>query len=210
MKICSFQNCRNKHDSHGFCANHARQYRKYGHPLTKEEISKQRSEISSRLKNNLGKTWTIAADKRHKGVRRNTGRTHFKTGMTAWNKDTKGLMVSWNKGKKLPYDVWNKGKTLDSPVWNKGKHMPTITGEKNHNWKGDDVSYRALHRWVEGRLGKSDICNHCGTSGLTGRKIHWSNVSGNYLRDITDWQRLCAKCHKAYDTGKLTLAQIGG
>jgi hypothetical protein len=33
-----------------------------------------------------------------------------------------------------------------------------------------------------------------------GHKIHWSNKSGKYLRDISDWRRLCVKCHKFFDT----------
>jgi len=34
---------------------------------------------------------------------------------------------------------------------------------------------------------------------LTGKKIHWANKSGEYLRDKDDWIRLCCKCHKKYD-----------
>jgi len=26
--------------------------------------------------------------------------------------------------------------------------------------------------------------------------IHWHNISGEYKRDVSDWIRLCAKCHK--------------
>lgn len=66
-------------------------------------------------------------------------------------------------------------------------------------WKGSAVGYRALHRWVELYLGKPDKCNSCGQTGLSGKKIHWSNKSGEYRRDLGDWQRLCAKCHREYD-----------
>lgn len=72
-------------------------------------------------------------------------------------------------------------------------------GVDHFAWKGDKVSYRALHKWVERYLGKPGICSGCGANGLSGRAIHWSNVSGEYHRDLSDWQRLCAKCHKAYD-----------
>lgn len=67
------------------------------------------------------------------------------------------------------------------------------------NWKGDDVGYDALHRWVSNKLGKPTKCEHCGKDGLIKYNIHWSNKSGEYKRDLLDWQRLCAKCHKNYD-----------
>src|ERR1035437_1026466 len=33
-------------------------------------------------------------------------------------------------------------------------------GENSILWKGDDVGYRALHRWVENHLGKPTKCEH--------------------------------------------------
>ena len=30
-------------------------------------------------------------------------------------------------------------------------------------------------------------------------RYHWANVSGKYLRDISDWIQLCVKCHKQFD-----------
>jgi len=77
-------------------------------------------------------------------------------------------------------------------------------GEKHKLWKGDNVGYRALHRWVEGQLGKPDGCEECGRTGLTARKIHWANMSHQYKRDISDWKRLCVKCHKQYDIRRLS------
>lgn len=71
---------------------------------------------------------------------------------------------------------------------------------KNHwNWKGDDVGYGGLHDWVEDQLGKPTKCEYCGKDGLTGRKIGWANKSGEYLRDLSDWLRLCVSCHREYD-----------
>lgn len=85
------------------------------------------------------------------------------------------------------------------PSWNKGIGLPWIKGDKHPLWKGDKVSYRNLHRWLVQHLGQPDTCEFCGKSGLSGRFIHWANKSGKYLRDLTDWIRLCAKCHKYYD-----------
>lgn len=71
--------------------------------------------------------------------------------------------------------------------------------EKSSMWKGNNVSYKGLHKWIGENLGKPTTCEDCGKTGLTGRWIHWANISGLYLRKPTDWKRLCAKCHKKYD-----------
>jgi hypothetical protein len=68
-------------------------------------------------------------------------------------------------------------------------------GETNNKWTGDNVGYRALHYWIERNLGKSNVCEHCGVKG----KMHRANKSHKYLRDTSDWIRLCPKCHKKYD-----------
>lgn len=83
-----------------------------------------------------------------------------------------------------------------------GKKRPEQAEENNPNWKGDMVGYHGLHFWVRKHLGKPDACEHCGKSGLTGKKIHWANKSGKYLRKITDWLRLCVSCHKTFDSAK--------
>lgn len=59
-------------------------------------------------------------------------------------------------------------------------------------------AYRRLHVWIEKQLGKPSICSKCGIE-ATGRQIHWANVSGKYKGDISDWIRLCARCHYNFD-----------
>jgi len=66
-------------------------------------------------------------------------------------------------------------------------------------WKGKEVGYSGLHKWIQHKLGKPKRCEHCGLDGLTGSDIHWANKSGEYRRSVKDWLRLCAKCHKIYD-----------
>jgi len=92
-----------------------------------------------------------------------------------------------------------KGKKLNYPVWNKGIKYLAITNEKHFNWKGENVSYRGLHYWINRKLGKPCECEFCHRNNLKGREIHWANKSGNYLRELTDWIRLCVKCHKFFD-----------
>lgn len=71
--------------------------------------------------------------------------------------------------------------------------------KEHHSWKGNNIGYRALHIWVENKLGKLRFCENCGNRDLKHRQYHWSNIDGHYKRIITDWRRLCVKCHKAYD-----------
>lgn len=69
--------------------------------------------------------------------------------------------------------------------------------ENNPAWKGDKASYRAKHIWVQFHYGKADKCEFDNTHKSS--RFHWSNISGQYLRDISDWQKLCPKCHKQFD-----------
>lgn len=92
----------------------------------------------------------------------------------------------------------------------KGRHFSSATefngsysGSEHYLWKGDRVGYVSLHEWVARHKGQPNICESCGKSGLTGHAIHWANVSHEYLRELTDWVRLCVKCHRAYDTGRM-------
>ena len=90
-----------------------------------------------------------------------------------------------------------RAKTL--PSNRKGKGGLKYSGENHPGWKGDKVGYFALHDWVIRKLGQPDTCRQCGRSGLAGHKIQWSNISGKYKRDLTDWIRLCTKCHVHID-----------
>lgn len=124
-----------------------------------------------------------------------------KKGKTSWNK---GLPRTWEssgsfkKGSK----PWNKGNGEYAKKLGFGKWMIGRNGELNGAWKGDDVGYGALHDWVRSNKGSPMKCSSCGKASRTPQMIHWANVSGQYKRDLNDWIRLCAKCHKEYDKGR--------
>lgn len=136
--------------------------------------------------------------------------------------------IAWNKGIKLSAETRRKisegHKGEKNYLWKGGKpncidcnkKLSTyasvrcdecarkINQEENHyKWKGNDVGYGGLHRWVKKWLGKPCTCEFCGKTGLKGRQIHWANKSQEYKRDLNDWLRLCVSCHKSYDSRKL-------
>lgn len=60
-------------------------------------------------------------------------------------------------------------------------------------FKGTQAEYDKLHRWVSKNLGKPQQCWHC--LDTSKGKYVWANKTGNYLYDLSDWERLCHRCH---------------
>lgn len=71
-------------------------------------------------------------------------------------------------------------------------------GKSHWRWE-EKPSYGAVHAWVAKQLGKPKVCSKCGFTSDNGRQFHWANISGKYLRDLTDWVRLCVSCHFKID-----------
>jgi hypothetical protein len=85
--------------------------------------------------------------------------------------------------------IYNMSKTKRSGEY--------VRGEDNHKWKGDLVGYSGIHYWVSSRLGKPKECWKCGTVDYP--KYEWSNISGQYKRQLSDWERMCVPCHRKKD-----------
>lgn len=71
-------------------------------------------------------------------------------------------------------------------------------GVKNSNWKGDNVGYSALHVWVLSQKIKPEKCECCGVN----PPFDAANISGEYKRDLSDWEYLCRSCHMEKDGRK--------
>jgi nitrate reductase cytochrome c-type subunit len=54
----------------------------------------------------------------------------------------------------------------------------------------------ALHNWLRRKKEKTGRCDECGE---ISRKTDWANISGEYLRDLSDYRELCRGCHVAQD-----------
>jgi DNA-directed RNA polymerase subunit RPC12/RpoP len=65
------------------------------------------------------------------------------------------------------------------------------------NWKGDGAGNQAMHDWIKKQLGKPQMCEHCGDTSSV--KYEWANKDHTYKRKISDYMRLCVKCHRKYD-----------
>lgn len=82
-------------------------------------------------------------------------------------------------------------------------------GEKNHQWKGEMASYKAMHQRLQARFGTPKRCEQCGTTDRR-RSYDWANMTGHY-GDISDYQRLCRSCHWKTDRKHLNfLSPKGG
>ncbi len=108
---------------------------------------------------------------------------------------------AWNKGLKSSEEWREKVRlarigTRHTEETKQKMKLSAKVGKSNNKWEGDSVGYRALHYWIERNLGKPTLCEHCG---LVKGRMHWANKSHKYKRDVTDWIRLCPKCHKKYD-----------
>ena len=79
-------------------------------------------------------------------------------------------------------------------------------GEKNANWKGNNVGYKELHNWVRRHKPKPKICEMCKKE----PPYDVANISGEYKRDINDYQWLGRRCHMISDGRMNNLKQYQG
>lgn len=101
-------------------------------------------------------------------------------------------------GKKHSIESKLKRRKFMIMAWKENKNrFNLISGKDHYKWKGNKVSYRGLHYWVERQLGKPMKCTFCLNSNKN--KYDWANISGLYKRELSDWIRLCKKCHIQFD-----------
>jgi hypothetical protein len=116
------------------------------------------------------------------------------------NKQNSGC---FKKGSTVGKEYWFKKGIRPKTAIKKGEHRGLVSefkkGMRPKSWKGENVGYCSLHQWVYYHLGQSMQCEHCGKIETNRYKIHWANKSGKYLRDLSDWLRLCFACHRKYD-----------
>jgi len=83
------------------------------------------------------------------------------------------------KGRRLSDETRKKLKEIFSQAWNK-------------------VTYFTKHHKIWKLYGKADRCENSNCNERS-NDYEWSNISGKYLEDRSDWRRLCTICHNNFD-----------
>lgn len=130
--------------------------------------------------------------------------------MVVWYTVTMHLYSEWVKEYELGVstpEIGRKYGVSGGLVWN---HIHKLTqtrdraetkmAENNPMWKGNDISYAQLHRWVETRLIKPLQCPKC----FREKPLDLSNISNvydpnTYTRELKNWKWLCRRCHMIED-----------
>ena len=101
-----------------------------------------------------------------------------------FNKTPKQISKEFNISSKA---VFNRIK-----IFNIKKDKSKINlGEQNGKWVGDNINYYALHIWIRKYKPLEEFCEICGGKD----KLELANISGEYKRDVNDFQWLCIRCH---------------
>ena len=104
-------------------------------------------------------------------------------------------MIQMNKNKKWHTGYNHSEETKEQIRQNTSKKI----GENNPLWKGNDVKMCALHEWIFNRKKWTGKCAVCGFESALRKEIQLANISGEYYRDINDFEWLCIKCHSFFD-----------
>lgn len=93
------------------------------------------------------------------------------------------------------------------PAWNKGKKLgftPKCAFKKGHipkNYKGENASYSAKHKWIKYHFGKATRCENEECKFKNPRRFEWANISGKWKLLRSDYKQLCPSCHRKFDFG---------
>jgi len=68
-------------------------------------------------------------------------------------------------------------------------------GSDHGHWKGDDITYKSLHVWLNRNMIKPTLCQICHLV----PPVELANVTGMYTRDFKNWKYLCIRCHRIFD-----------
>jgi len=75
-----------------------------------------------------------------------------------------------------------------------------VSGNKNPNWRGDDITFIGIHLWLTKNFKKKRICEFCGKKSIW---IDWAKLKNKeYKRERENFIELCRKCHTNYDRNK--------
>ena len=68
-------------------------------------------------------------------------------------------------------------------------------GQNNGVWSGHLIGYWGIHDYIKYHLPRPNKCQNCNQI----KKLDLANKSGVYLRELSDWEYLCRRCHMLKD-----------
>ena len=88
----------------------------------------------------------------------------------------------------------NRGKKFSAEV------RARMSGSNSGQWRGDEVGYSGIHRWLQKHYPKTGTCDECKKRTRT----EFALIHGHaYSRNREDYLELCRQCHARYDqTGR--------
>lgn len=127
------------------------------------------------------------------------GRQHSEETKKKMSDSHKGC-IPWNTGIKtgLIGSMLGKHHTEETKrKYSETRKGKVNLGDKNGQWKGDNVGYIQLHDWVKQHWPESipEYCQIC-------NKVPWydlANITGVYNREFENWQFQCRSCHMKFD-----------
>jgi len=105
------------------------------------------------------------------------------------------------KEKKSTIEISKIFKIHSSVIWKylrrNGIKLRSVSEATRYNgiWKGDNVGYSGVHAWVKKHKPKPRFCEICKKR----PPYDLANISGEYKRDIKDFEWICRKCHMEKD-----------
>ena len=126
---------------------------------------------------------------------------YMKNNNPMFNKETVKKMVSHTNyietGKKISktrIQRIKEGKIKVVSMSKKARKRMSLSmlGEKNHNWKGDNIE---VHSWIKRYKPQPILCECCNKR----KSYDLANISGKYKRQLNDWEWLCRSCHMKKD-----------
>ena len=100
--------------------------------------------------------------------------------------------------------VYKRCKKCSNTPKTREKRSNAKIGEKNPMWKGNEVGYNSLHTWIRKHKPKPSFCEICEKN----EPYDLANISGEYKRDINDFEWICRKCHMKKDERLMELIKL--
>lgn len=114
--------------------------------------------------------------------------------------DRRGRRIYYKKGHywngRQRYKETSEKVSATRKLFHKLGMMNIRAGANHTDWKGNNVGYSALHKWVRKNKPKPESCEFCH---VVKSKYHLANITGVYRREFYHWRWLCIQCHRSHD-----------